>query len=106
VSSCFRRRNLALAQEAWTCKFLVDNKVVQQRASVWIAKFLSNIGYFRVFGCKCFILNTKDNLGNFDSKSDDGIFRRYSSPNRAYKVFNKYTMSVEESIHVNFQSWS
>ena len=25
-----------------------------------------NIDYFKVFGCKCFILNTKDNLGKFD----------------------------------------
>ena len=27
-----------------------------------------NISYFKVFGCKCFILNTKDNLGKFDAK--------------------------------------
>ena len=26
-----------------------------------------NISYFKVFGCKCFILNTKDNLGKFDA---------------------------------------
>ena len=25
----------------------------------------SNISYFHLFGCKCFILNTKDNLENF-----------------------------------------
>ncbi|KAH9717278.1 hypothetical protein KPL71_021758 [Citrus sinensis] len=31
-----------------------------------------NIGYFKVFGCKCFVLNTKDNLGKFDPKSDVG----------------------------------
>ena len=34
----------------------------------------TNIGYFKVFGCKCFVLNIKDNLGKFDSKSDVGIF--------------------------------
>ena len=33
-----------------------------------------NISYFKVFGCKCFILNTKDNLGKFDAKLDVGIF--------------------------------
>ena len=27
----------------------------------------SDINYFKVFGCKCFILNTKDNLGKFDA---------------------------------------
>ncbi|KAG8633954.1 hypothetical protein MANES_18G143201v8 [Manihot esculenta] len=29
------------------------------------------VSYFRVFGCKCFILNNKDNLGKFDSKTDE-----------------------------------
>ena len=32
-----------------------------------------NIDYFKVFGCKCFVLNTKDNLSKFDPKYD-GIF--------------------------------
>ena len=34
-----------------------------------------NLSHIRVFGCKCFIHNNgKDNLGKFDSKSDEGIF--------------------------------
>ena len=40
---------------------------------LWKNKKL-NISYFKVFGFKCFILNTKDNLGKFDAKSDVGIF--------------------------------
>ena len=40
---------------------------------------VQNIGYFKVFGYKCFILNTKDKLGKFDAKGDIGIFLRYSS---------------------------
>ena len=61
-----------------------------------------NISYFKVFGSKCFILNTKDNLGNFDAKSNVGIFLGYSSSSKAYRVFNKKTMFVEESAHVVF----
>lgn len=37
-----------------------------------------NIRYFKVFSCKCFILNTKDNLGKFNAKSDIEIFLSYS----------------------------
>ena len=36
-----------------------------------------NIDYFKVFGCKCFLLNTKDNLGQFNLKSDVDIFLGY-----------------------------
>ena len=61
-----------------------------------------NISYFKVFGSKCFILNTKDNLGKFDAKSNVGIFLGYSSSSKAYRVFNKKTMVVEESAHVVF----
>ncbi|KAH9743819.1 hypothetical protein KPL70_003436 [Citrus sinensis] len=61
-----------------------------------------NIDYFKVFGCKCFILNTKDNLGKFDPKSDVGIFLGYSNSSKAYRVYNKRTLVVEESMHVTF----
>ena len=61
-----------------------------------------NISYFKVFGSKCSILNTKDNLGKFDAKSNVGIFLGYSSSSKAYRVFNKKTMVVKESVHVVF----
>ncbi|KAH9686293.1 Integrase catalytic domain-containing protein [Citrus sinensis] len=61
-----------------------------------------NIGYFKVFGCKCFILNTKDNFGKFDPKYDVGIFLGYSNTSKAYRVYNKRTLVVEESMHVTF----
>ena len=60
------------------------------------------ISYLRVFGCKCFILNTKDNLEKFDSKADEGIFLGYSTTSKAYRVFNKKTLVFEESMHIVF----
>ena len=62
-----------------------------------------NIAYLRPFGCKCFIHNNgKDNLGKFDARSDEGIFLGYSLNSKAYRVLNKRTSMVEESIHVVF----
>ena len=60
------------------------------------------ISYFKVFGSKYFILNTKENLGKFDARSNVGIFLGYSSSCKAYRVFNKMTMVVEESIQIVF----
>ncbi|CAA2983712.1 uncharacterized protein LOC112092461, partial [Olea europaea subsp. europaea] len=54
------------------------------------------------FGCTCFILNTKDNLGKFVSKSDIGIFLGYSSTSKTYRVFKKRTLVIEESMYVTF----
>jgi len=62
-----------------------------------------NIMHLRVFGCKCYVHNNrKDNLGKFDPSSDEAIFLGYSSYSEAYKVFNKRTLCVEESVHVLF----
>ena len=61
-----------------------------------------NISYFKVFGSKCFILNTKNNLGNINAKYSVGIFLGYSLSSKTYRVFNKKTMVVEESVHVVF----
>ena len=61
-----------------------------------------NIGYFNGFGCKCFILNTKDNLDKFNPKFDVGIFLKYSNSSKSHRVYNKRTLVVEESIHVTF----
>ena len=47
-------------------------------------------------------MNTKDNLGKFDPKSDVGIFLAFSNTSKAYRVYNKRTLVVEESMHVTF----
>ncbi|KAJ9547059.1 hypothetical protein OSB04_019602 [Centaurea solstitialis] len=61
-----------------------------------------SIKHLHIFGCVCYILNNKDNLGKFDSKSDDGIFLGYSSISKTYRVFNKRRQTIEETIHVKF----
>ena len=62
-----------------------------------------NIGYFHIFGCRCFVLNNdKDSLDKFDAKSDEAIFFGYSTSSKIFRVFNKRTLVVKESIHVVF----
>ncbi|GJW87749.1 retrovirus-related pol polyprotein from transposon TNT 1-94 [Tanacetum coccineum] len=60
------------------------------------------LDYFRVFGRKCFILNTKDYLTKFDPKSYEGVFLGYSQNSKAYIILNKQTRKVEESLNVTF----
>nr|GFA66606.1 retrovirus-related Pol polyprotein from transposon TNT 1-94 [Tanacetum cinerariifolium] len=60
------------------------------------------IDYFRVFGSKCFILNTKDYLTKFDPKSYEGVFLGYSQNSKAYIILNKHTWKIEESLNVTF----
>ena len=56
--------------------------------------------------CKCFAYNNgRDNLGKIDAKFDEAIFLGYSSTSKAFLVYNKRTLQVEESIHVIFDEF-
>ena len=56
--------------------------------------------YFRVFGSKCYILRDREQLGKFDTRSDECIFFGYSINSRAYRVYNLRTLTIMESINV------
>jgi hypothetical protein len=61
----------------------------------------SNISYFRVFGCKCFIYKKK-RLGKFESRCDEGFFLGYALNSKAYRVFNKTSDQVVEICDMEF----
>jgi hypothetical protein len=61
-----------------------------------------NVSYFRVFGCKCFILNKKPKSSKFASKVDEGIFLGYTSNTHGYRVLNKTTGCVEVTCDLTF----
>jgi hypothetical protein len=45
-----------------------------------------NIAYFRVFGCKCYILKKGTRLSKFKKKYDEGFLLGYSTTSKAYRV--------------------
>ena len=59
----------------------------------------SNVKYFIIFGSTCFIFKDIENVGKFDSRSDEGIFLGYFSTSKAYQVYNKRTMKVMETVN-------
>ena len=66
-----------------------------------------NLSHYKVFGCTCYILNNgKSNVEKFNEKSDKGIFLKYASNIRAYRIFNKRTLVVKEFSHVIFDELS
>ena len=66
----------------------------------------SNVKYFKIFRSTCFILKDRENVGKFDSRSDEGIFLGYSSTSKAYQVYNKRTMKVMETVNVVIDKFS
>jgi hypothetical protein len=60
------------------------------------------MSYFRVFGCKCFILNKRPKTSKFAPKVDKGFLLSYGSNEHAYRVFNKTSGIVEIAVDVTF----
>ncbi|KAJ9553034.1 hypothetical protein OSB04_017079, partial [Centaurea solstitialis] len=50
----------------------------------------------------CYILNNRDNLGKFDKKADEGYFLGYSLTPKTFRVYNKKTKMVMETVYVTF----
>jgi transposase InsO family protein len=61
-----------------------------------------NISYFRVFGCKCYILKKGTRLSKFQNKCDEDFLLGYSSCSKSYRVYNKTHGIVEEAFDVEF----
>ncbi|GJV50853.1 ribonuclease H-like domain-containing protein [Tanacetum coccineum] len=61
----------------------------------------SNIWHRRL-RCPVTILNTRDHLGKFDGKGDEGYFVGYYVVSKAMRVFNKRTRIVEKTLNIRF----
>nr|GFB99618.1 retrovirus-related Pol polyprotein from transposon TNT 1-94 [Tanacetum cinerariifolium] len=61
-----------------------------------------SVRFFYIFGSVCYIVIDGENLDKLKEKGDECIFVGYSTQSRAYRVFNKRTRVIMESIHVNF----
>nr|GEZ38176.1 retrovirus-related Pol polyprotein from transposon TNT 1-94 [Tanacetum cinerariifolium] len=61
-----------------------------------------SVKFFHIFGSVCYIVRDGENLEKMKEKGDECIFVGYSTQSRAYRVFNKRTRVIMESIHVNF----
>nr|GEZ66619.1 integrase, catalytic region, zinc finger, CCHC-type, peptidase aspartic, catalytic [Tanacetum cinerariifolium] len=61
-----------------------------------------SVKFFHIFGSFCYIVGDGENLDKMKEKGDACIFVGYSTQSRAYRVFNRRTRVIVETIHVNF----
>nr|GFC13231.1 hypothetical protein [Tanacetum cinerariifolium] len=63
-----------------------------------------NIKFFRVFGCKCYLLNDYEDVGKLKAKEDIGVFVGYSKDSVAFRIYNKRTRKIHESVNIMISS--
>nr|GFC45574.1 Gag-Pol polyprotein [Tanacetum cinerariifolium] len=79
-----------------------SSKVVSKSFAVSAADAPYQLKFFHIFGSVCYIVRDGENLDKMKEQGDECIFVGYSNQLRAYRVFNKRTRVIMESIHVNF----
>ncbi|GJU18015.1 retrovirus-related pol polyprotein from transposon TNT 1-94 [Tanacetum coccineum] len=61
-----------------------------------------DLTFFRVFGALCYPTNDSEDLGKLQPTADIGIFVGYAPNRKGYRIYNKRTRQIMETIHVTF----
>nr|GEW10015.1 retrovirus-related Pol polyprotein from transposon TNT 1-94 [Tanacetum cinerariifolium] len=62
---------------------------------------LTDLSFFHVFGALCYPTNDNENLGKLQPKADIGIFIGYAPSKKAFRIYNRRTRRIVETIHVH-----
>nr|GEX46572.1 hypothetical protein [Tanacetum cinerariifolium] len=61
-----------------------------------------DLSLLHVFGSLCYPINDNEDLGKFDAKADIGIFIGYAPAKKAFRIYNRRTQIIFETILVTF----
>ncbi|GJZ09028.1 retrovirus-related pol polyprotein from transposon TNT 1-94, partial [Tanacetum coccineum] len=61
-----------------------------------------DLSFLRVFVALCYPTNDSEGLGKLKAKADIGFFVHYASNKKGYRIYNKQTRQIMETIHVTF----
>nr|GEZ69361.1 retrovirus-related Pol polyprotein from transposon TNT 1-94 [Tanacetum cinerariifolium] len=65
-----------------------------------------DISFLYVFGALCCPKNDREDIGKHGAKGDIGFFIGYSATSCAYKVYNRQTKKIMETMNVTFDELS
>ncbi|GJU80974.1 retrovirus-related pol polyprotein from transposon TNT 1-94, partial [Tanacetum coccineum] len=94
------------AEAIATACFIQNHSIVQTRYNKTPYELIRgrkpNIQYFHVFGSLCYLTNDRDDLGKMKPKADIGIFICYSESSSGFRIYNRQTKKIMETIHFKF----
>nr|GEX28840.1 integrase, catalytic region, zinc finger, CCHC-type, peptidase aspartic, catalytic [Tanacetum cinerariifolium] len=108
-------RTMLIYAQAWlflwaeavaTACFTQNRSIIRHRHGKTPYELLHNklpdLSFFYVFGALCYLTNDSENLGKLQPKADIGIFIGYAPTKKAFRIYNRYTRRIVETIHVDF----
>nr|GEV30149.1 hypothetical protein [Tanacetum cinerariifolium] len=92
----------SIAIACFTQNLLIIHKHFDKTPYELINKRKPNIKFFRVFGCRCYLLNDYEDVRKLKEKRDISVFIGYSKESAALRINNKRTHKIHESVNVIF----
>nr|GEX60561.1 hypothetical protein [Tanacetum cinerariifolium] len=84
------RRNRTLVESARTMLTFINlPSFLWAEAIATMNKRKPNTKFFRVFGCRCYLLNDYKDVEKLKAKGDIGVFVGYSKESAAFRIYNK-----------------
>nr|GEU41399.1 hypothetical protein [Tanacetum cinerariifolium] len=96
----------AIATTCFTQNRTIIHKHFDKTPYELMNKRKPNIKFFHVFGCRCYLHNYYDDVEKCKAKGDIRVFVGYSKESAAFKIYNKQTRKIHESVNVNFDEIS
>nr|GFB36321.1 retrovirus-related Pol polyprotein from transposon TNT 1-94 [Tanacetum cinerariifolium] len=96
----------AIATACFIQNHLIIHKRFDETPYELMNKRKPNIKFFRVFGCRCYILNEYEDVGKLKEKGNIGVFVGYSKESAAFRIYKNQTRKIHESVNVNFDEIS
>nr|GFC72838.1 hypothetical protein [Tanacetum cinerariifolium] len=94
---------------ATTC-FTQNRSIIHKRFDKTLYELINkrkpNIKFFLVFGCRCYLLNDYEDIGKLKAKGYIRVFVGYSKESATFRIYNKRTRKIHESVNVNFDEIS
>ncbi|GJX41330.1 putative ribonuclease H-like domain-containing protein [Tanacetum coccineum] len=94
------------AEAVATACYTQNRSMIRRRHGKTPYELLHNkppdLSYLHVFGALCYPTNDSENLGKLQPKADIGIFIGYAPTKKAFRIYNRRTRRIIETIHVDF----
>nr|GFB60450.1 retrovirus-related Pol polyprotein from transposon TNT 1-94 [Tanacetum cinerariifolium] len=107
----FSRAPLLLWAEAIaTACFTQNRSIIRRRFNKTPYELINgrkpDILFLHVFGALCYPKNDREDIGKLGAKGDIGFFIGYSADSCAYRVYNRRTKKIMETMNVSFDELS
>nr|GFD14631.1 retrovirus-related Pol polyprotein from transposon TNT 1-94 [Tanacetum cinerariifolium] len=107
----FSRAPLFLWAEAIaTACFTQNRSIIHRRFNKTPYELINgrkpDISFLLVFGAMCYPKNDREDIGKLGAKGDIGFFIGYSADSCAYRIYNRRTKKIMETMNVSFDELS